>query len=465
MYIAEKAFVILIVVGNGYAFLSRRSAICAQRKNPSDNSPWSLKVAAALLSLIFLFGAIWQLGFVNYLLGMVGVIAGLTQTSGESANHRFAIISWGLLTYFCHPIAFLFFMGTFSLRELLKRNMVSQYLVPQRANWAPFLKSFTLWFGLPLLLLAAYVATHSEVSTFRGASPWRLLGLAYYHNDLALFTSAEIPFAKAVVFISIVVSLLGVLSLRKDDHSRTFAGVGAGVLLGAIVFSPDYFAGGALIHQRLIPFLFIWVLWCTAHAFLEGPINSRRLLSRLGFGLIVFATVCSVGLSYHRTKALTAIVDLLNEFRDFTNEIPVGTAILPVSASATGVIKGQELSLKPVLHHYAGVIDCKRSIVLLDNYEAYVGYFPLLWKDGKNPFDELSRGLEEHPATLRVGGAAWIGQNVDYIVSMGRPEEAFESSTKQWLFSKLHLNDQKKNTSIISKQGNFHLIKVNKEAF
>jgi hypothetical protein len=463
LYVAEKVFVILLILGNGYAFLSAKSALVLQVDAESKQSAWPWKTAAALLSLIFLFGAIWQLGFVNYLIGMVGVIVGLTHTSRMRSMRSFAVIAWGLFTYFCHPIAFLFFMGTFSLRELLRRDLLSKYLYPLRGDWASFFKSFALWFGLPLLLLVAYIATHSEISTFRGASPWRLLGLVYYHNDLALFALEEIPYAKIAMFATIAMTLWGVFLLWKDQRSFTLAAVGAGVLLGAIVFSPDYFAGGALIHQRLLPFLFVWALWCSAHAFSLHSIKRVLFTRRLGYGLVLLAVLATSGLNYQRTEALPAIVDLLDEFREFANEIPKGTAVLPVSATATGVVKGQELSLKPVLHHYAGNLDCRRNVVLLDNYEAYVGYFPLLWKDGKNPFLALSTGLERHPAFIEISGAEWLGNNVDYIMSMGQPVEAFEEGTAQWLFSNLRTGNQPDYETLTSRRGNFHLIKVNKE--
>jgi len=47
-------------------------------------------------------------------------------------------------------------------------------------------------------------------------------------------------------------------------------------------------------------------------------------------------------------------------------------------------------------------------------------------------------------------------------VSMGQLDEAFETDTGQWLFTSLHSGDQARQKSIISKQGNFHLIKVDK---
>ena len=320
-------------------------------------------------------------------------------------------------------------------------------------DWSAFGKAFLTWFAIPLILLIAYIATHSEVSTFRGASPWRLLAFPYYHNDLSLFGLAEIPFAKVALGSGFAIGAWGVVLLLKQEYNLTLSLVGAGVLLGAIVFAPDYFAGGALIHQRLTPILFVWCFWCAAHAVIHQRGIRRLVTSRLGYAFIVAASISCIGLTYHRSQALPELVSLLDEFRDFSTQIPRGSAVLPVSKSATSVVRGHELSLKPVLHHYAATLDCEREVVLLDNYEAYVGYFPLLWKEGKNSFAEMSRELEEHPAAIKLDGQRWFFNNVDYVLAMGPPEQAFVPETAAWIVKSF-------GESRTSKNGNFHLIKV-----
>lgn len=455
MYIAEKVFVLLLVLGNGYAFLSTTSPLSSSKNTRSSDKVWPWQTAAALFSLIFLFSSIWQLGFVNYLLGMVAMIVGLTHTSRLKSSKRIAVIGWGLFTYFCHPIAFLFYMGTFSLQELLERHLLSPYLKPLKGDWGAFLKSFFLWFGLPLILLIAYLATHSEVSTFRGASPWRLLAFPYYHNDLSLFDLAELSYAKLALFSGIAMLVWGAYQLFRQELNLTLSLVGAGVLLAAIVFAPDYFAGGALIHQRLIPILFIWCFWCAAQAVNHQEAVMPKVTLKLGYAFTLTAAIACVGLTYHRSKAVPVLVDVLDEFREFSAEFPPGTAILPVSASATSIVVGQELSLKPVLHHFAATMDCSKEVVLLDNYEAFVGYFPLLWKEGRNSFVELSRGLEQHPAVIQTEGKTWFYDNVDYILTMGPPEAAFMPETAVWVVKRF-------GESKTSKNGNFHLIKVKK---
>ena len=455
-HLAEKAFVLLLVIGNGYAFLTSKSALSPQLDFRCWNFAWPWKTATALLSLIFLFGAIWQLGFVNYLFGMVAVIVGLTHTSRLKSDQRLAVAGWGVFTYFCHPISFLFFLGTFSLRELLGRNLLSVYLKPLSGDWGAFLKRFVIWFGIPILLLVVYIATHSEVSTLKGASPWRLLGLAYYHNDLALFSVFELNYAKLALFVAVIVSLYGILLLRKFEKAWTLSAVGAAVLIAAIVFAPDYFAGGALIHQRLLPFVFVWAFWCAAHAYSRQTKTINLITIRLGTIMVLLSGISIVGLTHYRNQALPAIAEVLDEFKEFSKEIPQGSTLLPVSASATAVLESQQLSLKPVLHHFAATLDCTQEVVLLDNYEAYVGYFPLLWNEGKNPFKSLSNGLEEHPARLKRTSEPWLLENVDYILAMGPVQKAFVPETFSWVSNSF-------GESRSSTKQNFHLIKIERK--
>jgi len=456
LYVAEKVFVFLLLFGNGYAFLNARSALSPLLVSTNSVSVWVWKTAAASLSLVFLFGAIWQLGFVNYLLGMVAVIVGLTHTSRLPSDPRFAAIGWGIFTYFCHPIAFLFFMGTFSLRELLGRNLLSVSLIPQPGDWAAFLKRFLMWFGVPIILLGAYIITHSEVSTLKGASPWRLLGLVYHHNEIALFNSIELSYAKLALLVAMLGSFLGGFLLRKKHPARTLAFVGASVLIGAVVLAPDYFAGGAFIHQRLMPFVFVWFFWCSANGFTKQNELDHIVSVRLGILALLFVGISICGLTNYRNVALPRLVEVLDEFREFSKTIPRGSSILPVSSSATSIDDHEQLSLKPVLHHFAANLDCRQEIVLLDNYEAYVKYFPLLWNAGKNPFEVLSSGLEEHPASLNPDSKQWLIENADYILSMGPVSEAFEPGTYRWISNCF-------GESKTSENKNFHLIKINKE--
>jgi len=427
--LAEKLLVIVLWGLNGYAFLG---AFYGQAASDKSRRWFSTEVVFASLALMFWFSASWQLGFVNYLLGMAGVLAALRHTS-HYRGRGWKVLVWACLLYFCHPIALLFFGGTYMLRYFLQlAHSVShaREVLRRKVTWQHFL----LAFGLPGVLLIAYIITYSEVSTLAGASPWRLLGLAYYHHDLTLYSAQEEVLAKAIMLATVVAIAYGAYRLRKHNKKRWLLGtIGLSVLIGAIIFAPNYFAGGALIHQRLMPITFIWSFWILYPVLSEAL--QRFVTARRVYAFI--ALVLIAGISSVRLISLQDTTDALDELVGFSLQIPAGSTVLPVAASGQFSFPNGRLSPKPVMHHFGAVIPCHRQLVLLDNYEAFVGYFPLQWRPDRDPYQALGRGLEEHPAKLEKNGADWLFERCDYVLSYGALQAAVVPETYTWLAPRL----------------------------
>jgi len=427
--VAEKFFVFIIAAGNGYAFLSAGGGW------PTTPTKLMWRTTLALLALGLWLSASWQMGFVNYLTGMVALLVALQHTAGTSRLRGLAVASWAVIIYFCHPLALLFFLGTVALRELLNRNLIDERMLPRAGAWGSWFRDIALWFVIPVVLLTVYICTHSEVSTWAGASPWRLLGLVYFHNDIALFAASELPLAQGwMALVAAAILYGGVRAFQSGGAQLTFAAVGGIVLLAAILLVPDYLAGGALIHQRLMPFWFIWLLWC-ARAYAPSMVPKGVLVAAL---IVVLGL--ALGLTAYRRPVLAKAEDYFTELREFSKLIPVGSTVLPASVSAHGLSSGNTLSRKPILHHFAGIMGCERQLVILDNYEAFVGYFPLKWKSTeRDPFKIMTRGIEAHPAQIPDTAAAWLDNHVDYVLTLGPLDKAFEDSTAAWLLPHLEV--------------------------
>ena len=417
--LAEKALVLALLALTGYAFSPRRPprapepALAAR----NDLGAWA-RAGVAALALAFVFSASWQLGFVNYLTGMVAVLAALRATSPTQAPW-WAVTAWSLLAYFCHPIALLFLMGTYGLRYWLAAGP------PAWRTLAAATGHTALRFAPAFALLAAYLVQHSEVSTWRGASPWRLGGLLFFHHDLTLYAAAEEPLAKAVMALTAAVVAYGAYRLWTTAPlwARALGGVGAGVLLAAIVLAPDYLAGGALIHQRLFPMLFVWALWSVGA--LPVQWRASRFAARLSYAGVLLVLGA---LSVVRVQALRPVAEAFEELGAFAKTLPTDAVVLPV-ASGGGFVGSEGLSPKPVMHHFAATLGCERGLVLLDNYEAYVGYFPLHWNPANDGYAALTKSLERHPASFAPGALPWLLDREVYVLSYGPVREGLSPAT------------------------------------
>ena len=434
----EKAFPLALAALSGYAFLGRGGLAGRFRGGAAR---W--RAALAMVALAFWFGGVWQLGFVNYQLGMAGCLAGLTATDLGRRHRRWGVPAWALLLYACHPIPLLLFAGMLGLAEWQRRR--------DGAGPAGWLRSLpaTLatgawWFGLPVLLLAAYAARNAGLSTYQGASPWRLLGLVYQHHDLTVFAAAEEPYAKGVVLAAVIAASGGLwrlLSVRGPE--LVLAAALVAVPLAGVLLAPDYLTGGALIHQRLMPFVFVAGLYA-ARGLRPGP--SVQFGSAAASGLLV------LGITAARIPAAARVADVLDEWAAFAKTLPAGASVLAVGPAAHGSSSLGRLAPKPMLHHY-GPASRRYDLVWLDTYEAFVGYFPLRWRTGRSPYEALSRRLDAQPAYLDPEGEAWFARHVDYVASVREARAGFTPATWRWVAPYLE-------TEAASPSGTFRLYRV-----
>ena len=137
LYVAEKFFIVALAAGVGYAFLRACDPLQLGDASAARSLPAGLwRAGLGVLALTFVFGAVLRYGFVNYLLGVTGLLAALTATAPRANGPRWSVALWALLLYFCHPIALLLFAGTATLRELLHRGLLSSTFAPSRkAIW------------------------------------------------------------------------------------------------------------------------------------------------------------------------------------------------------------------------------------------------------------------------------------------------------------------------------------------
>ena len=440
-WFAEKGFVALVALANGYAFLGTRgsgfsvsSPLTGEtRAEPTQDTLFA--PLAALLALVFWLSAVWQFGFVNYLLGMAFCFAGLRHTAGREANLPY--FAWAVLLYFCHPIALLLFLGVVTLRSMVVRGSITDRLSPKPGDWGALLTDTLLRFGLPLALFVAYVLRNTEVSTLSGASPYRLLEMLLYHRRLILFDEAgESPIAKVIMLLTLAALLLGARHFARRWDARRLVGAALlAVLLGSILLVPDYLVGGAIIHQRLMPVAFVAALWVGVAVRDRVDVEQRTVVpSRIALTVLLLAVF---SLSAKRVLALRPVAAVYAGLEDFAQSIPEGAVVLPANGFVAGLTGGDSLARSPVFHHFAAHVGARRSLVLLDNYEAFVGYFPLRWREGRSPFAACGRGIEAHPLSLPRECADYITQEAEYVLVLGTLEGALDASTYEWLVPRL----------------------------
>ncbi|MEI8197289.1 MAG: hypothetical protein WCI73_15430, partial [Phycisphaerae bacterium] len=92
--------------------------------------------------------------------------------------------------------------------------------------------------------------------------------------------------------------------------------------------------------------------------------------------------------------------------------------------------------------HAAGYLGAQRAVVDLDNYEAEVGYFPLIWRPAVNPF-RLMRGPNDSPNELEYPKYETRGRGggqIDYVLTwtcgLNAPTNERARQIQAWLDSR-----------------------------
>jgi len=278
----------------------------------------------------------------------------------------------GILTllYAAHPMSYL--VSGLLLGLLLLSNSYDR--------GATLLREFGLLAlaYLPTLPLMGWYFWHQGTTTSHpaeqySANLWNWLRLEPIH----WVGSAEGTYRWLVT--GLLAGALG-LALRRQASYRPMLpwAIGTLLLLGAYVALPDAVAGGSVTRPR-------WGLlsYFTLLSGLAAVPWSPRL--RL-WGLAASTVVAGILLGF-RVQKFQRFRAGLAEYRLCLPYLRPATTLLPISyGDATHLPTQVETGTYiPVLSEAAAYLAVERKLVSYGNYEASIGYFPLVWQPSRNP--------------------------------------------------------------------------------
>jgi hypothetical protein len=183
--------------------------------------------------------------------------------------------------------------------------------------------------------------------------------------------------------------------------------------LVAYLFLPDNLFGGGMMTMRMQ-----WIFYILLAIFFTAIIGQPVLKASVGvFCFILFLAFGFIRM-YYGQLASDGVEDYVSA-RKFIR--PYAT-VLPLSFAHSGRLGPGEpiINRNWVFVHAGEYLAAYRPLILLENYEANTGYFPLLWKADKNPFQHMGRGEgfeSEMPDADLAGYEQTSGVNVDYVLT------------------------------------------------
>jgi hypothetical protein len=338
------------------------------------------------------------LGFFNYCTSLALVFyvfaQGLSYWRGPSLRN--GVLLCGLVTwqYFCHPVGLtvggvllgLACLGVwYDERTSAGRPLFSRDFFPKAAGLA-------LAYVPAAILLADYLRRKGIGYQPNPDTLGTLLQALFRGDTFAALDPVEEPWAGHWTLLQLLMLGLGLMSFFWKP--RTGPGLRTGLLLGTAAMFAVYFVqpggltGGGVVSVRLqvIPWLAVWLLLAS------GRFDNLAVRWLMALAILFL----SGALAWNRLPALRCNSEAVAALLDGAQQIPPRSTVLYLPFDRSGCSKdGYTCSPRvTIFGHALGYLGTTRPLILLDNYEGNTHYFPLNWRDERNPFLHLGFEIE-----------------------------------------------------------------------
>jgi hypothetical protein len=341
----------------------------------SPNSDW-----AVLSVLLFTFHHLMMKGFLNYTFSFAAsfwVMGYYISHKNDLKNWKTAVKLALLLTinYFMHPIGFIFALAGVAFITLA--DLISILLKPNAKEvLLDFLKKVS---PLALIVLPSILLYLSFVmgSSFSKPLDWNTL---INIDSLMTYADGERPYSLLVGKFAIVILILGVINRIKNGP---IIHITDGLLLLCLFFVflfhanliNDSMIGGDRL--KFLPHICI-LLWMSS---LRFALWFKALINFFALVIIfIFAF-----LRYPSYAEASAWVDDYMECEEY---ILPKTKVLTLNYDYNGTtVDGRLIAPRNwTFMHGTSYLGAKKPLILSDNYQAHMSWFPINWKDQKFSF-------------------------------------------------------------------------------
>ncbi len=405
--IAEKIFLTLYVV------LFVRGFHLLLAKISGGSSYWALAI------FLFVFPHELAKGFYNSSLSIAFyfwvVWSWLRLLEKKSVANAVLFFLFIALTYFTHLLAFGF--AAFTCAALVISYVVagSQAGIDRRGKFIAQYGGLLVVFLAPFLaLMVLFTQQEGGLQLVLKCHFYRLVELAQL-KFLANVTTKEFLFSTVAGVVLLLLFCFSLIKYRVKNQLSKYDGLLLTLLFAMFIYLcfPEAFMGRLiLITMRVQPIVGALIVCCVAYSLPHTKIKNAG-------SIVLFA--CFGCLTVVRINCLSSASREVSDYISAEGHIRANSVVLPLDFAPSGIDEhgGVIADWNFLFAHASQYLGAAKPLVILDNYEANMGYFPVRWNDAVNPYTWLSKGegIEGVPPYASIASYKQAaGVTIDYIL-------------------------------------------------
>ncbi len=382
---------------------------------------------------LFTYHFLFLLGFYNYSIALVFMIIGLNywiKKCTQPINVREFLTLFLILcvTYLSHIFVFAFLLFVMAIYLLIKTLSLNQSLTTSKVKFfihksaillasaiVPLIFFVLYFYKRPSTGMSFYESPETLWTWILDIRPW----IVYDYNREAMFNRV-INGVLGVLFLTLIIIRIVKYIKHKESLIKIndFLFLVAFLSLVLLFILPDSDGAAGFVSVRFCYLFFLFFFFA-----LSTSVYSKWFKITVLIIIIPIAFVHNFGFN-KVVKSQYKIVESIVKASQF---IPENAVVLPINFSANW-LSG----------NYSNYLGIDKPMVILHNYEASTGYFPVLWNREKMP-NTLLGNQNSIPDCLDWKGEKsntpyvidYVFVLVDYINEELKCKETIEQSVQQ----------------------------------
>jgi hypothetical protein len=407
VWMAEKMLILLYVAGMAFSF-----RYLVKQINP-DNPGFSLLIFPFIYSFLF------RLGFYNFSIAFIFcfLALGFWLKNHDKFNFRNVFLLFLVITclYYSNVLIYGFTGLAIGFHIIVSSVYVYHKNREMRHSLRFFSKHIALILSASIFSLILMYLFYSKVAFFPTADRYPPHQLLKWINDVKPLIVygylKEEPVTEQ--FLHLLIILLGLRFFGKHvvpvkDKNKLLIALSIlffpFVLSIAALFAIPQGAGAGMMSERFLLMLYIYLIAVLAAISLRSMAGSIVMILFLALHFYILCWQHFSVIRYLDRDAVTVF--------EAGEQIRENSVVLPVDLSDNWLHK-----------HFSSYLGLKKPTIILDNYEASMGWFPLKWKREDMPYLMLGEKTSLNTIEWEMSNNIGKQKKIDYICTTGNIEK------------------------------------------